>query len=230
MEQTAQPTRPVMCDPEVLPEYYDEDGDGQNVGVGWNLSWGCKVTIGPDDDGQWTVHVSMSDEDKRVGATVRTVTREQVRDYAWHLLDVLGAENDLRAGLAEMDEGRRSAITLWQMAVRSQSTPPDRRRLAEIIAEKMGHQRSDDSPTCMDEDTTLGCRHAGGHPAEPGCDTCCEYGWPCTPALAAADAVLAAAHIVVPRSPVAVSTSVDGMSPAEWDARERVRRDGALAD
>jgi hypothetical protein len=62
----------------------------------------------------------------------------------------------------------------------------------------MGHERSDDSPTCMDEDTTLGCRHAGGHPAEPGCDTCCEYGWPCAPALAAADAVLAAAHVVVP--------------------------------
>lgn len=110
-------------------------------------------------------------------------------------------EDDLRAELAEMDEGRRSAITLWQMAVRSESTPPDRYALASIIAEKMGHERSDDSPTCMDEDTTLGCRHANGHPAEPGCDTCCEYGWPCAPALAAADAVLAAALAIVPRVP-----------------------------
>lgn len=104
--------------------------------------------------------------------------------------------------LTEMDEGRRSAITLWQMAVRSESTPPNRYALAAIIAEKMGHERSDDSPTCMDEDTTLGCRHANGHPAEPGCDTCCEYGWPCAPALAAADAVLAAALAIVPRVPI----------------------------
>jgi hypothetical protein len=66
-----------------------------------------------------------------------------------------------------------------------------RKRLAEIIAEKMGHERSDDSPECFDADGALGCRHANGHPAIPGCDTCCEYGWPCKPSLAAADAVLA---------------------------------------
>lgn len=101
MEQTAQPIRPVMREPEVLPEYYDEDGEGQNLGVGWDLSWGCKLTLGPDDDGQWSVTISMSDEDQRRGILVRAVTREQVRAYVEHLLGLVAPEDELRAGLGD---------------------------------------------------------------------------------------------------------------------------------
>jgi len=79
-----------MRDPLVLPEYYDEDGDGRNLGVGWDLAWDCTLTLGSDDDGRWTVTVSISGEDQRRGLTVRSVTRDQVREYARYLLEVVG--------------------------------------------------------------------------------------------------------------------------------------------
>jgi hypothetical protein len=106
MSQSAQPIRPVMRDPEVLPEYYDDGGDGHNLGVGWDLSWGCTVSIGPDDNGEWTVQVSMLDEDQRKGITLRSVTRRQVREYARSLLDLVGAGDDTEPSIADRARAR----------------------------------------------------------------------------------------------------------------------------
>lgn len=66
-----------------------------------------------------------------------------------------------------------------------------RTRLAEVIGEAMGHERDEESPECDGSDYTLGCQHTGGHDPVPGCETCAEFGWPCDPALRAADVALA---------------------------------------
>lgn len=90
---TATP-HPAYGNPELGPDTYDEDGEPHDFGVGWDLSWGCKVSIGYDD-GQLHATVSMSDADQRAGISVRSVTAEQVRAYAHQLLAlVYGAPGD----------------------------------------------------------------------------------------------------------------------------------------
>lgn len=85
--------RPVYADPEqVGPSWYDEDTyEPRDFGVGWDLSFGCRVTFrfdGPD----LGVSVSTSDGDRRNGGTIRTVTREQVAAFARQLLKLVGAQ------------------------------------------------------------------------------------------------------------------------------------------
>jgi hypothetical protein len=92
-ETTAWTPQPVMEDPDASPDYYDEDNEPHGPSVGWDLAWGCRVSIGYDADvpDRLTATVSMSDEDQRRGLTVRAVTPDQVRDYANHLLALVGA-------------------------------------------------------------------------------------------------------------------------------------------
>jgi hypothetical protein len=78
-------TRPVMRDPDRGPYVTDEDGHPLDDGVGWDLSWGCRVSFGTDPEG-FTVTVSTSAEDQRKGITNRLVTPSQVRQFAHDLL------------------------------------------------------------------------------------------------------------------------------------------------
>jgi hypothetical protein len=83
-----QQTRPVYGDPDVRNQY-DEDGDAYDPSVGWNLSFGCNLTIGYRGE-TLAVTVNTSDRDQRDGITHRTVTRQQVADYARKLLALVG--------------------------------------------------------------------------------------------------------------------------------------------
>ena len=95
---------PTIGEPALSPEYHDFDDQAHCMGAGWDLSWGCRLTIGysdtaTDEDGigvgpeELHVTVSMSDADHRNGITVRKVTPEQVRAYARHLLALVGDED-----------------------------------------------------------------------------------------------------------------------------------------
>ncbi|MCI2423083.1 hypothetical protein MOQ72_37265 [Saccharopolyspora sp. K220] len=92
-----QSIRPTLGDPATLHEY-DEDGNAYDTSVGWDLSFGCRSTIG-FQDGQLVAVVHTSDEDKRMGFTYRAVTREQVADYARQLFELIGeyVENESRS-------------------------------------------------------------------------------------------------------------------------------------
>lgn len=101
MSTETQQSAAVMRDPDYSVGYWDFDDRPHCYGAGWDLSWGCRVTIGFEDTetgddgigvGDERLHatVSMSDEDKRRGITKRTVTPEQVRQYAYHLLALVG--------------------------------------------------------------------------------------------------------------------------------------------
>ncbi len=91
----------------------------------------------------------------------------------------------------------------------------DRNQLAETIAKAFEHERyDDDTVECPNAGTSMGCTHEGGHPPIPCCDTCGENEWPCAPALAAADAVLAVLSGQVP--------AVEPAAPIEKHADEEV--------
>lgn len=89
--------RAVMRDPDRGPYVTDDDGVSLEDGVGWDLSWGCRVSFGDDDPAGLVVAVSMSEEDQRKGITNRLATPEQVRRFARDLL-----------ALADAAEGRAS--------------------------------------------------------------------------------------------------------------------------
>lgn len=90
------PVKPVLGNPDLSPEYYDENTDEpRNWSVGWDLSWGCKVTIGHEDDGSLRATVSVSDLVKRDGIDVRRVTREQVLDYAALLVQLVSGDPEV---------------------------------------------------------------------------------------------------------------------------------------
>lgn len=60
------------------------------------------------------------------------------------------------------------------------------RKVAAKIAENMGHGLVMDTPEGPCCDGTSPCHHE----PEPGCDSCCEWGWPCNMAIKAARAVI----------------------------------------
>lgn len=71
---------------------WDEDADAMLIhGVGWNLSWGCKLSIARDHDtGEHYVCVNTSGEDQRRGIVSRRTTREQIASFGQQLLNVFG--------------------------------------------------------------------------------------------------------------------------------------------
>lgn len=80
--------RPVYGEPGSGFEWYDEEGKGRDPHVGWDLSWGCRVSFAYDE-GQLRATVSLSDADLRAGITVRSATRDQLRNFADRILDFL---------------------------------------------------------------------------------------------------------------------------------------------
>lgn len=83
--------RPVYHDPgTVIPEYYDEDtGEPRDHGVGWDLSFDCRVSFGYVD-GDLHASVCSSGADRRNGITARSATPEQLRAFAAQLVALAG--------------------------------------------------------------------------------------------------------------------------------------------
>jgi len=79
------PRRPVHADPDFGYEY-DEDGAKTEVAAGWDISFGCRLNVVQDRDGLPYVSVHLSDHDLRNGFSSRSTTREQIRQFAYHLL------------------------------------------------------------------------------------------------------------------------------------------------
>jgi hypothetical protein len=78
--------RPVLSHPDFAYEY-DEDGEKSGVSAGWDLAFGCRVNFNLDD-GEPYVSVSFSDYERRNGGCNRSVTREQIRGFAYYLIQM----------------------------------------------------------------------------------------------------------------------------------------------
>ncbi|MEU6261864.1 hypothetical protein [Saccharopolyspora shandongensis] len=138
--------RPVYTNPDVYHEY-DEDGQPYDPTARWSLSFGCTLSIGFEGD-DLHLTVSTSGHDQRTGTTKRTVTREQVRDYAHQLLALVGEDRtqiermaramfnrnhpgrdyDADAGEAERDLHHKDARAAFDALIRTASetgTPID---------------------------------------------------------------------------------------------------------
>lgn len=77
--------RAVYHDPGDLQYEYDEDDNPTDPSVGWDLTFGCRVSFSHDSDG-YRATVSISDQTQRDGIAVRGVTRDQIRAYAYQLI------------------------------------------------------------------------------------------------------------------------------------------------
>jgi phage shock protein A len=83
---------------------WDEDADAMLIhGVGWNLSWGCKLSIARDHDtGEHYVCVNTSGEDQRKGIVSRSTTRERIASFGRQLLHVFGDPDPRDAEIAQL--------------------------------------------------------------------------------------------------------------------------------
>jgi hypothetical protein len=83
--------KPVHSEPGIEMEW-DEDVEAMRVdGIGWDLSFGCKVSFAYDHvKGEHYVCVSTSDADQRAGVTSRRTTKEQLASLGQQLLNVFG--------------------------------------------------------------------------------------------------------------------------------------------
>lgn len=86
--------KPVYGEPGVSTEW-DEDADAMRIdGIGWDLSWGCKLSLSRDHEtGEYYVSVCTSGEDQRAGITTRSVTREQIASFGQQLVNVFGKQD-----------------------------------------------------------------------------------------------------------------------------------------
>lgn len=66
---------------------YGEEGERVGINAGWDLAFGCRVSFGLDE-GESYVVVSMSDRELRDGSCNRSVTREQIRGFAYYLIQM----------------------------------------------------------------------------------------------------------------------------------------------
>jgi hypothetical protein len=72
------------------PVSSQEKDEKQNViqrSVSWDISPGCRVTF-TFENGSWNVTVHMPGQDQQDGTTVRSVTRDQIMDFADKLKSV----------------------------------------------------------------------------------------------------------------------------------------------
>jgi hypothetical protein len=96
---TTDPTtalRPTNGQPEFIPRYdYEAIGDEpasyDPESVGWDLSFGSRISFGPEEDGALAVHLNLSDDAIANTYVHRAVTPEQIVAFAQHLLDLVGA-------------------------------------------------------------------------------------------------------------------------------------------
>jgi hypothetical protein len=111
-ERRPMPRRPVYGEPGIESEW-DEDAEAMRVdGIGWALSWGCKMSFAYDhDEGEHYVCVSTSDADQRAGITSRRTTKEQLASLGQQLVNVFGGPDPRDA---EIERLRREldALTL----------------------------------------------------------------------------------------------------------------------
>lgn len=103
--------RPVYNDPgEVQPDYYDEfDDTPHDHGIGWDLSWDCRVSFGYQDN-RLHACVSTSGAERRNGITVRTITPNQLRAFAAQLVALADLGTAVEDARAEASEARLEAV------------------------------------------------------------------------------------------------------------------------
>jgi hypothetical protein len=91
VEIQAADRKPVHGEPGIQAEW-DEGTDAMRVdGIGWDLSWGCKVSFAYDPaKDEHYVCVATSDADQRAGITSRRTTKEQLASLGQQLLNVFG--------------------------------------------------------------------------------------------------------------------------------------------
>ena len=105
VEIQAAERKPVTSNPGIEAEW-DEDVDAMRVdGIGWDLSFGCKVTFAYDHaKGEHYVCVSTSDADQRAGITSRRTTKEQLASLGQQLLNVFGEPDPRDAKIERLQE------------------------------------------------------------------------------------------------------------------------------
>ncbi|MDF3046719.1 MAG: hypothetical protein K0R30_2947 [Ornithinibacter sp.] len=79
--------RPAYAHPD-LGYDYDEDGEKSGISAGWDLAFGCRVSFNLHEAGDLYASVQMSDEPRRNGGMTRAVTREQIRGFAYYLIQM----------------------------------------------------------------------------------------------------------------------------------------------
>jgi hypothetical protein len=79
--------RPANAHPD-LGYDYDEDGAKSGIYAGWDLAFGCRVSFNLDEEGAPYASVQMSDKPRSDGGMTRAVTREQIRGFAYYLLQM----------------------------------------------------------------------------------------------------------------------------------------------
>jgi hypothetical protein len=97
---------------------WDEDADAMVIhGVGWNLSWGCKLSIARDHDtGEHYVCVNTSGEDQRKGIVSRSTTREQIASFGQQLLNVFGEPDPRDAEIERLRKDCTGNAEDWKRA------------------------------------------------------------------------------------------------------------------
>jgi hypothetical protein len=89
--------KPVLGDPGII---YADDEEGEYIPctptAGWDITFGCRMNFGWDEDGALHVSVHVSDQTKQSGVALRSVTPKQLEVFADQLKLVA------RAGLTPM--------------------------------------------------------------------------------------------------------------------------------
>lgn len=88
------PLRAAMAEPGSYFAFYDEEGEGHGRATQWDISWGCTVGFAYNDQGVLHFYVSLSD-DSGSGHVQRSVSPEQLRDFACRLIELAGQNRDL---------------------------------------------------------------------------------------------------------------------------------------
>lgn len=107
---------------------WDEDGPQvDTLSAGWTVSFGCRVTFGPDPDGQLRVTVSVSDAARRDGVATTPTTPTALRVLAAHLLAVAD-QSDTTAPPVQLArcENYREDLDMPCDGVLAFRDPPDR--------------------------------------------------------------------------------------------------------
>lgn len=165
--------KPVLGEPGIQSEW-DEDTDAMRVdGIGWDLSWGCKLSLAYDHErGEHYVCVSTSDQDQRAGITTRRTTKEQIALFGQQLLNVFGepdprdaeikqlrydlgeSQNDVRQCSKEIERLRaelakaNSGWETWREEQRAHTKRQDNE--LRVVAERLHELVGDTRPCTMD--------------------------------------------------------------------------------
>lgn len=137
--------RPVLKGSELTMDG-DDEGNVWPNGVGWSLSWDCRLTFGRDEDtGEPTVVVNMSGEDLRRGITSRTAKRHQVAEFARLLAEQFGEPTGPDPRDAEIERLRGALASAQKQIVQfEQQRDTARAALAQHLADENSAQAAND--------------------------------------------------------------------------------------